>query len=151
MKKHKKYVNHKSIVYAAILIVVATFSACGGGEKNNSDSSEIVMADDSELALLMRQFTKETDSIRAAVLRGESHPLWSRIRNIHTAIPTDSASSGPAFDGYASAFIAAVEKMEAADTLEVRYFNNVIDGCMNCHDDFCPGPMKRIRKFYVKE
>lgn len=142
-------------VFGAVLIFV---SACDGpetGQPEKTDKrekqSEIIMAEDSELALLMRQLTAETDAIRSALVAGKEHPLWTRIRDLHTATPTDSASSGPVFEGYASAFIGAVEQLEAADTLHTQYFNAVIDRCMDCHGTFCPGPMKRIRKFYVPQ
>lgn len=109
------------------------------------------MAEDSELALLMRQLTEETDSIRAAIVAGEEHPLWSRIRDLHTATPTDSTSAGPVFEGFTAAFIGSVKDMQRSDTAQTKYFNAVIDRCMDCHAEFCPGPMKRIRKFYVRD
>lgn len=126
--------------------------ACNEQEQDvNEKKSALVMAEDSELALLMRQMTEETDSIRAAVLAGEDHELWSRIRELHTAKPTDASSSGPVFEGFAAAFIGAVEEMQAADTAHTQYYNDVINRCMDCHQQFCPGPMKRIRKFYVED
>lgn len=132
--------------------MVFIFTACSSDEKTGERQSELVMAEESELALLMRQLTEETDSIRSAVLRGEGHPLWSRIKDLHTAEPTEASSSGPVFDGFASSFIAAVDEMEAADdSLRAQYFNGVINRCMDCHQEFCPGPMKRIKKFYVEE
>ena len=109
------------------------------------------MATDSELALLMRQLTSETENIKAAIQAGKEHPLWSRVRELHSAVPTDSNSSGPVFEGFASAFIGSVEEMQAADTAHTKYFNDVIDRCMDCHAQYCPGPMKRIRKFYIPE
>lgn len=144
--------NFKLIIGIIISVVALVFSACHSEETAVERQSELVMAEESELALLMRQLTEETDSIRSAVLRGEGHPLWSRIKDLHTAVPTDATSSGPVFDGFASAFIAAVDEMEAAnDSLKSEYFNGVINRCMDCHQEFCPGPMKRIRKFYVQE
>lgn len=109
------------------------------------------MAEDSELALLMRQLTDETEAIREAVMAGETHPLWKRVQELHTAIPTDPASSGPVFQGFSEAFIGAVREMEAADSLGVKHFNAVIDQCMDCHSTFCPGPKRRIAKFYISE
>ncbi len=109
------------------------------------------MATDSELALLMRQLTSETENIKAAIEAGEEHQLWNRVRELHSATPTDSASSGPVFEGFASAFIGSVEELQAADTTKTKYFNAVIDRCMDCHATYFPGPMKRIEKFYFKQ
>lgn len=141
----------QKVVFLCFLILVLHACSEESQVKNIDDKRELVMARDSELALLMRQMTNETDSIRAAVLAGEDHELWSRIRELHTATPTDAASSGPVFEGFAAAFIGAVEEMQAADTAHTQYYNAVINRCMDCHQQFCPGPMKRIRKFYVRD
>lgn len=36
-------------------------------------------------------------------------------------------------------------------SFSVFRFNRMVDQCMNCHTEFCPGPKKRIRKLYLKE
>lgn len=141
--------------YGAVLLLmslpIGLLHSCETSEKEPTEKEEMVMAEDSELALLMRQLTTETEDIKAALERGEAHPLWSRIEELHTATPTDPGSSGPAFEGFSNAFIRAVKELEAADSLKVKHYNAVIDRCMDCHHTFCPGPMKRIEKFYVEE
>lgn len=106
---------------------------------------------DSELALLMREMGTESDSIRAALLRGEEHPVWSRLQQLHSATPTDSTVTGPVFEGFAEAFIHAVKQFELSDSLKTKHFNGVVDACMFCHQEFCPGPMKRIAKLYITQ
>lgn len=141
----------------AVFSMPYVFSGCTSGQEGENETAAspekrtIKMAADSELALLMRQFTAETESIRAALETGEDHPLWSEIEALHSANPTDKASSGPVFEGFSEAFIAAVHAMQESDSLRVKYFNAVIDRCMDCHNEFCPGPRKRIAKFYISE
>jgi hypothetical protein len=145
------------IVLAAHLILAGSFYGCNSADPPESNTAElpqkkeIKMAKDSELALLMRQFTAETESIRTALEAGEAHPLWSKIEALHSATPTDKASSGPVFEGFSESFITAVKAMQEADSMKVKYFNAVIDRCMDCHTEFCPGPRKRIAKFYIAE
>lgn len=143
------------VILTAVFSMHFVFSGCTSGQEGENEmvaateKKAIKMAADSELALLMRQFTAETESIRAALEAGEDHPLWSEIEALHSANPTDKASSGPVFEGFSEAFIAAVHAMQEADSLKVKYFNAVIDRCMDCHNEFCPGPRKRIAKFYI--
>lgn len=137
------------------LIALSTHSCdSGGGVKETpqtTEKSKIKMAADSELALLMRELSDETEAIRDALLAGKEHPLWKRVEELHTATPTDASSSGPVFQGFSSAFIGAVAEMQAADSNRTQYFNAVIDRCMDCHATYCPGPMTRIEKFYVQK
>lgn len=137
--------------------LVAFFApSCDSGEAvkempQTERKSKIKMAQDSELALLMRELTDETEAIREAMLAGEEHPLWKRVEDLHTATPTDASSSGPVFQGFSSAFIGSVAEMQAADSNHTQYFNAVIDRCMDCHATYCPGPMTRIEKFYIQK
>ncbi len=143
-----------SVAGIFLMLMIALFvgfPGCKEAETEPKSDSEIVMAKDSELALLMRDLTTETEAIRAALERGEEHPLWSRVEELHTATPTDSTRTGPVFEGFSNAFIRSVREMENADSLKVKHFNAVINTCMDCHRTYCPGPMKRIEKFYLKD
>lgn len=142
----------KQFSFAGVyMVLMVTLFAQACDEPEAVQENEFVMAKDSELALLMRDLTTETEAIRAALERGEEHPLWNRVEELHTATPTDSTRSGPVFEGFSNAFIRSVHDMEAADSLKVKHFNAVINSCMDCHRTYCPGPMKRIEKFYLKE
>ncbi len=143
----------KSIyIVGFVLAGVALFQSCEEQQQAEPEkTSKLKMAEDSELALLMRQLTEETEAIREAVMAGETHPLWERVQELHTAIPTDPASSGPVFEGFSEAFIHAVREMESADSPGTKHFNAVVDQCMACHSTFCPGPKRRIAKFYISE
>jgi hypothetical protein len=133
-----------------VWLVFATFS-CSNNMEEQARVAPLNPNGDSELALLMRQMAVDSDSIRAAVLSGKEHPVWNRLQQLHTATPTDSNVTGLVFDGFASAFINSVKEFEESDSLRVMHFNSVVDGCMHCHQEFCPGPMKRIAKLYITQ
>lgn len=141
--------NSLLFAIAAVLLIICCFVACSEINTSSQDQMSINPNGDSELALLMRQMAVESDSIRAAVLRGETHPVWTRLQDLHSATPTDSTVKGPVFEGFANAFINSVKTFESSDSLRLKHFNAVVDGCMQCHQEFCPGPMKRIAKLYV--
>lgn len=137
-------------IAAVGVLFFAGLMACEQADQPEKET-EIVMAEDSELALLMRDMTEETVAIRRALKNGEQHPLWNRIEELHTATPTDSTRTGPIFGAFSDSFIRSVKEMESADSLKVKHFNAVIDRCMDCHGTYCPGPMKRIKMLYVRE
>jgi len=109
---------------------------------------------DSELALLMREMFEDSERIKAQMIRGVEtlHATSLPQRDfaaIHAAIPTDSTVRGPVFTAFADAYLESVRQLEAADSTSVFRFNRMVDQCMNCHTEFCPGPKKRIRKLYI--
>ena len=105
---------------------------------------------DSELALLMRDMFEESDSLKQLVLDGKQLSGLTKYQEIHSAIPTDPDASGPMFEAFATSYIESIKALEASDSTTVFNFNNMVDQCMNCHTEFCPGPKKRIRKLYIK-
>jgi len=136
--------------FVLFLIVVGLMASCTSNDEQCA-APPLNPNGDSELALLMRQMAAESDSIRAAVLSGRDHPVWTRLQQLHTATPTDANVTGPVFEGFANAFIHSVKSFEASDSLRKMHFNSVVDGCMQCHQEFCPGPMKRIAKLYIPQ
>ncbi len=148
--------NSLVVVLLGLILPLLLVQGCetNGSDSNNDPSevaSKLVMADDSELAVLMRDLTTETAAIKSALENGEQHPVWNRVAELHTANPTDAGSSGPAFEGFSDAFIYAVKKFEASDSLKVKHFNAVVNRCMDCHFTFCPGPIKRIEKLLINQ
>jgi hypothetical protein len=106
---------------------------------------------DSELALLMREMFERSDSLKQLVVDGKPLTGLKKYRHIHSAIPTDPTVTGPVFEAFADAYIRSITELESADTNAVVQFNLMVDQCMNCHTQFCPGPKKRIKKLYIDE
>lgn len=106
---------------------------------------------DSELALLMRDMFEESDSLKQMVLDGKQLSGLKKYQEIHSAIPTDPDASGPVFEAFASSYIESIKALETSDSATVFNFNRMVDQCMNCHTEFCPGPKKRIKKLYINE
>jgi hypothetical protein len=52
-------------------------------------------------------------------------------------------------EAFAETYIASIKSLETADSSSVFKFNNMVDQCMNCHTEFCPGPKNRIKKLYI--
>jgi len=105
---------------------------------------------DSELALLMRNMFNESDSLKRLVLAGQRLTGLRRFKEIHSAIPTDPEVTGPVFEAFAINYIESIKALEKSDSLKVFNFNKMVDQCMNCHTEFCPGPKKRIKQLYIR-
>ena len=133
-----------------ILTLVVGLAACGP-QQESKKQKPLNPNGDSELALLMRDMFEESDSLKQLVVDGKQLSGLKKYQDIHSAIPTDPTVQGPVFEAFAEAYISSIKELETADSSSVYRFNNMVDQCMNCHTEFCPGPKKRIKKLYIEE
>ncbi len=137
----------RPVLFSALFLSVV-LSAC---QPQSSNSPKPLNPNgDSELALLMRDMFEESDSLKRLVMDGKQLSGLKKYQDIHSAIPTDPNVQGPVFEAFAEAYINSIEALEVSDSASVFNFNHMVDQCMNCHTEFCPGPRKRIKKLYIR-
>ena len=142
----------KSIALLFLATFVTLLSFCT--EKKADDASCAV--DDpnpnksSELAILMRKMATHAEEIKKEVVAGKLTSAFpEEFRKIHSAIPTDSLIKGDLFDGYATAYVNNVEALYDGNGDLHAEFNAVVNTCISCHEQSCPGPIVRIKKMIV--
>lgn len=89
--------------------------------------------------------------MKKAIKAGETPVHWERFEAIHSATPTNPAVKGYIYEGFAENYLAQVDRLAMMDTADHAEFNILVDACMACHREFCPGPMVRIKKLYLPE
>jgi hypothetical protein len=132
-----------------IITLLAIFILASCTERECKKPQSINPNGDSELALLMRDMFTESDSLKQLIVNGQSLSGLKKYEDIHSAIPTDPTVKGPVFEAFAEAYINSLRELESDDSNSVFKFNTMVDQCMNCHTEFCPGPKKRIKKLYI--
>ncbi|MBC7382395.1 MAG: hypothetical protein H7296_05290 [Bacteroidia bacterium] len=103
------------------------------------------------MALMMRILAANADSMRHQLLRGES--LTSeRYPFVHFYLvePTDPKVLEPQFFENARLFKIAYTDVFKHRKEQKKYYNLMINGCIKCHESYCSGPLKRIRKFPIE-
>ena len=143
--------NYRAVSWVLLVGTIMLAVACQSGEQQLAAKKKrpINPNGDSELALLMRDMFEESDSLKQLVANGKQLTGLKKYKDIHSAIPTDPTVTGPVFESFAAAYISSIEALETADSASVFNFNHMVDQCMNCHTEFCPGPKKRIKKLYI--
>ncbi len=107
--------------------------------------------DDSELAWLMRSMYDDGEKMKLAVQNKQlPEDFREKFKNIHTATPTDSTVKGEVFDASAKAFLQTLDKFYTEKENQVENFNIVVNACVACHQNYCPGPIKKIKKLAIK-
>lgn len=141
-----------------LVIILAFIWACGNeGQSDSAESNEneeIVMNKDSELALLMRDIHENAKVWRDSLVNGkmvlDSIEIYSALTQ---SVPTDSSVVGPLYNGLAQNYQLALNDFLSAEDIQLAKssYNNLVSACLTCHGEFCPGPMKTIRKLKVAE
>lgn len=106
---------------------------------------------DSELALLMREMSHHLESEKSLLIDGKIPGLYPKdFELIRTA--KSSGVKGVNFDSYATIYLTALKHyhQNPSDSVNINSFNNLVQSCVNCHQDECPGPIKRIEKNYIR-
>ena len=105
---------------------------------------------DSELTLLIRDMFNYYDSLRLDLQSGEVPEDIKTFLEVHEAASTDpKKSKSELYRAMAEVYLQAADRIVTADN-KISAFNNMVDNCMNCHKQMCPGPMVKIKKLYLK-
>lgn len=117
------------------------------------DNPETIMDpnDTKPMALMMRQMAANADSIKATILRGEKpDSLKYPFIRFYLVEPTNPKVLEPQFFENARLFQVAYKELFASDNNHVELYNAMISKCINCHESYCSGPLRRIRKMPIK-
>ena len=132
------------------------FFACNSEEAQVEESCEVETVvnpnGDSELALLMRQMYLDADSIKQLIVSNEgtiSDEFIAELQQVHAAIPTDSTVKTPEFKAFNDLLINQAKALQENTKDRVEGFNQLVARCIDCHQSFCPGPIKRIKKLII--
>jgi hypothetical protein len=164
VKSNMKYLVSIFLGCLIILFAVSCGKQQGQGSVSTSNDSIAAMDDSAEscsqpimdpnnpkpMALMMRQMAANADSMKQQIMRGEQldSTRYPFIR-FYLVEPTDPNVLGPPFYENARLFQNAYTALFQHPTEQVKYHNLVIQKCINCHEAYCSGPLKRIRKLII--
>lgn len=105
----------------------------------------------SELSQLMRQMQASADSARQMILAGGVPKNFPEaFKKIHTAKPTDNETKKESFDAFATHYLNKLELLHKSSGANARAnYNAMVEACLSCHYDHCPGPIKAINKLKI--
>jgi hypothetical protein len=134
------------------LILLATLSfGCKSSSPEQQIQTQRFPNDDAPLALLMREMYEDMEEIRISVEKGEQIKSYlEKHRELLTVRGTDPEKSQQAnFQVMGSGYLQSLEAMEKAEGEELESaYQILLSGCLACHTNYCPGPIKRINKLY---
>ncbi len=144
--------------FVFMLILLSIFAACAN-ENNNPNSSSKNKKEttaplnpngDSELALLMRKMEQHWKDTKKDLEAGKEITDIPDFSNLFTATPTDDQMTMDDLHGFAVSYLQQIKALEDAEDQKAAY-NNIINGCITCHDNSCSGPIPRIKKLLIRD
>jgi hypothetical protein len=132
-------------------IIASSFFACH--DKVKEEKCEVINFPnkDSELALLMRELSEDTENVKSQIQKGGTPVFFTKFERLHKAIPTDTdVREDGKYTAFADVFIKSVENLLLTKGDKVNAYNFMVKKCVDCHNHVCPGPIKRIRKLHIK-
>jgi hypothetical protein len=144
----------KKILITFCILLSIAIVACNDSEKPKESAQEECKKetikdpnDPKPMALMMRTMANNCDSMRLEINAGKTvdsvkyplMPFW-------TAEPTDSANLVELFYNNASEFEIAYRTLMSNKEHQKENYTAVINSCVNCHNSFCSGPLRRIKK-----
>jgi cytochrome c556 len=104
----------------------------------------------SELALLMRSMYTDSEQMKKAILAGKlPEDLREKFKKMHSAVATEADMKDAAFSAMADVFLKNMDKLYD-DKNQIEDYNVLVQSCLACHQNHCPGPISRIKKLIIK-
>ena len=137
-----------TLTFLALAIGIILLSNCNS--EANQKKTGFTMAVDSELTLLMRDMYNYHDSIKVDISKGSLSDEVKTFQDIHTAVATTPEKiSNELYQGLASIYVNSAKRINRPNVNKIDAFNLMVDNCMSCHEQMCPGPMVKIKKLYL--
>jgi hypothetical protein len=149
--------NKKNIQLIIGCLLVPFFISCSNSEQpieecSSTKVSAINPNGDSELALLMRQMYVDADSLKQTIINDQgtiSNEFINELEKVHNAIPTDENVKTPEFGAFNKSLVHQAKALQTSSVNKTDAFNQLINRCLDCHNSFCPGPIKKIKKLKI--
>ena len=123
------------------------FWACDPPTQKQESLAQKYPNDDAPLALLMREMFLDLEQIKDAVEKGEAIRSYVEShRQLLEATPTNPGVKTPVFELMGEAYLESLSILEQSppELIKANY-QMLVTTCVGCHQQYCPGPIKRIR------
>jgi hypothetical protein len=139
-------INYLLLVFTLVLI------GCKKSQEEPEEKQALIMAERSEMALLMNEMYAFNESIKQQIIDGAlstSYP--EKFDNIHSAVLTNPSARDLNFESFSKLFLEAQKELfESPQEELITRYNKAINACISCHNVKCVGPIPRIKKLLIK-
>ena len=130
-----------------ILFALLFFTSCKQNQQaEKPDEAVRFPNEDAPLALLMREMFSDMEVIKASVENGQAIMDYvKKHQEMLSARPTKPEVKTVTFEMMGNAYLQQLEILQNSPREElVANYKVLQETCLACHQQYCPGPMKRI-------
>ncbi len=146
----KKTIAVISVLFLAIVLIIS----CGrkpAQEKKVDQEKQVNPNGSSELAIVMRTMMEHGKELKKSI--EENQPLVPypvEIKTLMTAQPTEGMiEDKDVYNGFATFHLATLDSIYLKNVEPKVQFNHMVKSCVDCHENYCHGPIPTIKKLYI--
>lgn len=100
----------------------------------------------------MREMFDDAQRMKRALDAGKKPTVERSFTEIRTAAATrESKVDNPEYKALAEHYLHLLESFDESSLENARpIYTAMVQSCMNCHAQVCPGPMVRIKQLYLE-
>ena len=123
------------------------------GTETSEENWEPDMYEPSELVLIMRKMHEDNMAMKEEIMAGKApKAIPEEYHKILTATATNPDELDELYYAMAKVYLNDYQAMVDAQPEElIAKYNNLVKTCVNCHQNYCLGPIPKIEKLYIKE
>ena len=150
--------NHRTLFHPFAILGLIALAVYGlsctteasANEDPNVKKASLNPNGDSELALLMRAMYDDAVQMKAAIERGEQPTPAIDHGEMLTAEATEpEKAASSTYQVWAQSYLQTIQSLKNEDpALVPERYNDMVNTCMACHSDLCPGPKMKIQHLY---
>ncbi len=153
------FINNKLLKKIFLLFIIITIFGCSSTTKE-CENIQINPNGESELALVMRALYTNTLDIKKELFTNTDTTITNlnsinleefkiNYNSLHTSKPTDlNLRIDGKYKRFADTYINSSKNFINNSSKE--NYNSMVNNCIQCHEQFCLGAIKKIQKLYTK-
>lgn len=113
---------------------------------------ESVMYEPSELATLMLEMYAKNQDWKEEILKGNvPKDFPEKYKNMHTAKSVNEHAGSEFYNAMTESYLLSINELtNATPENAVEKYNNMVNVCLQCHQEICPGPVSKIKRLTIK-
>lgn len=129
-----------------------TLFSCQRKDEIKSSTAVLYPNQDAPLALLMREMFLDMEEIRISVENNDELKSYlEKHKDILDAIPTNPKVKTAQFQLMGNAYLESLKILEnGSRELMMDNYKILVSTCLGCHQQYCPGPIKKINKLTLE-
>ncbi len=142
------------ITLFVLLVVILTFQTIAPESSiqvANADTTDLNPNGSSELSKLMREMQKFTGEAKKTLI-SETAPASfpTSLDKIYTAKISEGVNKSEFYKQFADLYVMSVKNYASSNSENrIETYNNMVNACLACHSQHCPGPVPTIKKMMV--